>query len=209
MQSAMSNTANRLRQARERAGYENARVASERFGWTYSTYVGHENGNRGMKASTLGEYARAFKVDLRWLMTGQGAISTEKTSSGFAEDAPGFDPHPIVESSNIRAMLALLVPEARHPVAWSIRSAIRSSDLRSGDVLLVDANCPPDEGALCLVNWTNDGNEEPRTLVRRHSNGVFVQIEDDDAPIIIGLNSSGTVMPVLAVVRGGFVGPRP
>jgi hypothetical protein len=162
-----------------------------------------------MKADTLKEYARAFKVDLRWLMTGEKALSTEKPSSEFSEDAPGFGPHPVAESSDIRAIFALLVPKARHPVAWSIRSAIRSSDLRAGDVLLVDANCPPDEGALCLVNWTNDGNEEPRTLVRRHSHGVYVQIEDDDAPIIIALKSSGTVMPVLAVIRGGSVGPRP
>jgi len=62
----------RLRHAREIAGYASAAAAIEAFGWTYSTYAGHENGSRGIKLGTLRGYAAAFKVSFTWLAEGKG-----------------------------------------------------------------------------------------------------------------------------------------
>lgn len=59
----------RLRQARERTGLT-ATEAASRFGWTPSTYYGHENGSRGIPRSKIVEYAHAFRVAPGWLLTG-------------------------------------------------------------------------------------------------------------------------------------------
>lgn len=62
----------RLRQARERANYKSARLAAEAMGVNYNTYAQHENGTRGLTKSTAMRYARFFRADLAWLLTGKG-----------------------------------------------------------------------------------------------------------------------------------------
>ena len=62
----------RLIWARKEAGYETAREAAEALGIREPTYMGHENGFRGFKASAE-VYARKFKVNLEWLLTGRGS----------------------------------------------------------------------------------------------------------------------------------------
>lgn len=64
--------AQRLRTAREAAGYETAKGAARRFGWSADTYAQHENGTRGL-GRVAGKYARAFKVSEGWLLTGEGS----------------------------------------------------------------------------------------------------------------------------------------
>lgn len=62
----------RLKQAREAAGFERAADAAARFGWRPSTYYGHENGSRGLKPDVATIYARAFRVSPEWLLYGRG-----------------------------------------------------------------------------------------------------------------------------------------
>jgi phage repressor protein C with HTH and peptisase S24 domain len=62
--------ADRLKQAREAAGFENAVDAVRRFGWTQSTYLGHENGSRGVTAGAAARYGLAFKVPPEWILFG-------------------------------------------------------------------------------------------------------------------------------------------
>lgn len=66
----MSELSERLRIARERAGFADARRAIERHGWTASTYYGHENGDRAPRPDKLREYAKAFNVPYSWLSDG-------------------------------------------------------------------------------------------------------------------------------------------
>ena len=61
----------RLIWARKEAGYETARDAADALGIKEPTYMGHENGSRGFKSSAE-TYARKFKVNLEWLLTGRG-----------------------------------------------------------------------------------------------------------------------------------------
>lgn len=68
----MEQMADRLRQARENAGFAKAADACEAFGFKYSTYAGHENGSRGIRADALQRYAKDFGVSVEWLMTGKG-----------------------------------------------------------------------------------------------------------------------------------------
>src|SRR5690606_10680712 len=73
----MSTPNQRLRQAREAAGFQTAKEAAEAMGIPVSTYIGHENGHRGFPAQRAPQYARKFKVSEEWLLYGKG----ETTSS--------------------------------------------------------------------------------------------------------------------------------
>lgn len=62
----------RLRQARQIAGFDTAAEAARHFGWGQSSYIGHENGTRGIRPRVANKYAAAFGVSLGWLLTGEG-----------------------------------------------------------------------------------------------------------------------------------------
>lgn len=63
----------RLKWARETAGFPRAVEAARAFGWTASTYLGNENGDRKPGRDRAEQYAKAFNVDLGWLLTGTGS----------------------------------------------------------------------------------------------------------------------------------------
>jgi len=63
--------ADRLREARQRAGYEQAADAMRAFGWK-STYYQHEDGTRGVGRKSAERYARAFRCSPEWLLFGSG-----------------------------------------------------------------------------------------------------------------------------------------
>ena len=64
----MSSKAERLRQARKKAGFESAAEAAQRFGWQEPAYRHHENGTRGFGADAAKKYGRAFRVKPGWLL---------------------------------------------------------------------------------------------------------------------------------------------
>jgi SOS-response transcriptional repressor LexA len=59
----MTGPAERLRKAREAAGYTSATKAAQAFGWGESAYRHHENGTRRFDVDTAIRYARAFKIN--------------------------------------------------------------------------------------------------------------------------------------------------
>ncbi|UPT53089.1 repressor protein cI [Synechococcus phage Yong-M3-232] len=58
----------RLKAAREKAGYKSAQAAAEAFGWGVAGYRHHENGTRGFGLDVAKKYGRAFKVKPGWLL---------------------------------------------------------------------------------------------------------------------------------------------
>lgn len=64
----------RLRQAREEAGYETAAEAARRFGWPVPAYRHHENGIRRFDMGRAETYAKAFRVSPEWLAFGRGTF---------------------------------------------------------------------------------------------------------------------------------------
>jgi DNA-binding XRE family transcriptional regulator len=62
----------RLKEARQRAGFDTAVDAARALGIAQSTYIAHENGNRGFPAKRAPIYARKFKVSEEWLLYGKG-----------------------------------------------------------------------------------------------------------------------------------------
>lgn len=70
--------AKRLRDARIATGkYAGPTEAAEAFGWNVNTYRSHENGNRGYKLPDAIKYARAYRVRVSWLMTGENVTLYE------------------------------------------------------------------------------------------------------------------------------------
>lgn len=78
-------SADRLKQARIKAGYKTAAAAAAAFGWTESAYRHHENGTRGFGVEQAQRYAKAFKVSPGWLLG--------------TESAPALAPEPVHEST--------------------------------------------------------------------------------------------------------------
>lgn len=60
----------RLKSARERAGFESAADAARAFGWSEITYRHHENGTRNIPKPRALTYARGLRVSPEWLMFG-------------------------------------------------------------------------------------------------------------------------------------------
>ena len=67
----------RLKAAREAAGFKTGSEAANRFGWRVPTYLGHENGARGFSAETAATYARAFRVSPEWILFGRDGGEAE------------------------------------------------------------------------------------------------------------------------------------
>lgn len=68
----MGTVAERLKQARELAGFAGPREAADALGMNRFTYTQHENGTRGFRRDSTIKYSRRFKVSLEWLETGKG-----------------------------------------------------------------------------------------------------------------------------------------
>lgn len=66
------NASERLKLARERAGYATAKAAADAMGIAHATYTQHENGTRGFPAKRAERYARFFRVAPEWLLYGKG-----------------------------------------------------------------------------------------------------------------------------------------
>ncbi|MEM7303808.1 MAG: helix-turn-helix transcriptional regulator [Pseudomonadota bacterium] len=64
--------AKRLRLAREKAGFNTAKAAADRFGWVYTSYQAHERGERGIRPDVADEYAKAFGIEASDILFGGG-----------------------------------------------------------------------------------------------------------------------------------------
>lgn len=79
--------AQRLKQARIAAGFASAADAAHRFGWTASTYNSHENMQNPIRPHVAERYAKAFKVNPKWILFGDDSltISTDDEDTATLE----------------------------------------------------------------------------------------------------------------------------
>lgn len=77
----------RLKTARESAGFEDATEAARSMGVKPPTYLGHENGNRGFKGNAP-KYARKYGVSLEWLLIEKGDMRPKKRADFPARTVP-------------------------------------------------------------------------------------------------------------------------
>jgi transcriptional regulator with XRE-family HTH domain len=86
MMSAMETMGERLKAARDKAGYASAKAAAEAMGVAVSTYIQHESGTRGF-GRRVARYAGFFKVAPEWLAFGTDDGLSEQLLSGMLETA--------------------------------------------------------------------------------------------------------------------------
>ena len=79
----MSDIADRTRRARIAAGFDTASEAANRLSMKPHAYRHYESGYRTPPTSRLGEIARAFRVDMEWLVSGKG--EPEDTSAEIVD----------------------------------------------------------------------------------------------------------------------------
>lgn len=153
----MKSPAERLREARERAGYATAKQAAMAMGVPVATYVQHENGGRGYPAGRADRYGRFFRVAPEWLLYERGEI----------DDAPASDSVPVVGFVGAGSV-ATLFSEGQGPfdeveaptnssantVGLGIRGTSLGPAFDQGVVFYDDVRSPVTEdlhGRLCVV----------------------------------------------------------
>lgn len=85
----MSGKAERLKEARVKAGYESAQEAAAAMGCAASTYIQHENGLRGYPAARAQRYAKFFRTTPEWLLYGTKRSDAVVTASGHILEVIG------------------------------------------------------------------------------------------------------------------------
>ena len=104
----MTNPAERLRIARMGAGFSTGKEAAEALGFPVSTYLGHENGSRGISASRAVTYARKYKVREQWLLYGVGPGPGSETDGEMAEIGSIVDRLPPLRRAEALKILRVL-----------------------------------------------------------------------------------------------------
>lgn len=96
----------RLRWARRHAGYKSARNAAMLNQWNEHTYKAHESGFNGFGNDIGRKYASKYKVELAWLMTGEGVAPEgydERANQVETRQAPEGDGSMIPITGTVRS----------------------------------------------------------------------------------------------------------
>ena len=181
---------NRLRRARERAGFKTASEAAKWLGVESPTYLAHENGSRGIKGDALQKYAKRFKVEISWLLTGEGApLETKLPTKSHGHEGPSIievegDTYARLPLYDIRAQAgrgALAYDGA--PIGWRlfdfnwIKSASRSAieDLKVIEVSGDSMEPTLYKGDHVLVDLQNTALAQPGLFVLRLDESLMVK----------------------------------
>lgn len=127
---------NRLKVAREKAGYESAEAAANAFGWSSVTYRSHENGIRGIKNAVATKYARAFKTTPEWLLYGKSKAVKTVPLVGYVSAGGEF------HTFNDQSHLSIAAEDGE---SFEHKNGIAGFDY---DTVDAPPDCPPDARAV-------------------------------------------------------------
>jgi phage repressor protein C with HTH and peptisase S24 domain len=195
----------RLRWAREQAGYENALDFVRAHDISQSAYYHHESNRRGFSSAVAERYARLLRIDYTWLQTGKGSPTKSATNSiiGFVgtnaevelfddENARVFTDYKnwcIKTESRENLEAAPSTPEGS-ALAEVIKVKGNSNypAYQNGDLIyLADKTAKTDDmvgmvGRECIIQLA-DGRKLLRTLSRGSRKGVFTLLSYNSPPI--------------------------
>jgi len=208
----------RLRKAREKAGFDSPKSASDFHGWSEHTYKSHENGNRGIKHHVAKKYAEAFKVSASWLITGETAkVVSSETPEVFTvpvygaaaggvwmenEDEPIDDVREIPVTPDVR--YPLHAQYARRVVGTSVSNRIRDGEYA---IFVKYDNYPGGPAIGSLVDV-----ERIRAGLREHTVKVFMgtHLQSDSAELAqqvtqqLSNDDSDTEVRIVGVAIGAY-----
>lgn len=155
----------RLRMARHHAGYATAKSAAEAMNLAVSTYLGHENGSRGIPIASVRRYADFFGVAADWIVFGKSLsrspLMSAKQLNGqhvlVVGASSGMGRAVAMHAAGAGARLTLMGRDAGRlePVASEIGGAeIREIDLRREETVPVAVEGIADVGHLVVTAGT-------------------------------------------------------
>jgi phage repressor protein C with HTH and peptisase S24 domain len=187
----------RLKLARERAGFDTATAAAARYGWTETTYRHHENGTRNFPKPKAITYARAFRVSPEWLLLGTGDGGKRPVPLvgyvGAGAEVFAFDDGGALDEIDPPPGIG---PEA---VAVKVKGDSMYPRYMEGDVLIYDRHIPlaKADGQECIVSLI-DGRKFVKIV--RAEGRVLATLESWNAPPLRSVQVEW-VAPILWVKR--------
>lgn len=180
--------ANRLRQARKAAGFEDATAAARRFGWVIPTYLAHENGSRGFQTERGIAYARAYKIHPGWLLTGEGSRSSMVRIPVSGYVGAGGMIFPADETTGPGGIDEIELPPGEYGefAAFKVRGDSNYPAYRNDEIIFVrKEGGPPLEyiNRECVIQ-TADGRRMLKMLRFGSKKGHFTLISFNAPPMI-------------------------
>ena len=169
--------AQRLRQARLSRGWERASGFARSINVGVSTYSNHENGIRDLKPKLALKYSAALGIDLRWLLTGVGEMSSDvRNTSEGVQLVPVIS---LVQAGNLNSADPLnfetddYIP-AVHPSKTLVGLEIK------GDSMNLEAP----EGSVAIVDYSQTAVQDGQLVIAKINDEVtFKMYRDQDGPL--------------------------
>jgi SOS-response transcriptional repressor LexA len=176
----MRGASERLRWAREQAGFATAADFARAHGIEIGTYRHHENGIRGIRPATARRYAELLGIDPQWLLFEAGSPKPG------VQLAPNFAPivfAPVLSWVNAGRFAegnpaALDDAEDHVPIAHH-RSSVFALEVR-GDSM----NRVADEGDLVIVDYEDRSPEDGKLYIfRAEGEMTFKRYRNSSGPV--------------------------
>ena len=203
----------RLRQAREKAGFPKATDAARAYGWNEITYTSHENGARGLRPDVAEKYAKALRTPVEWLLYGKTkaapkAEGTVKTVPLVGHVGAGAEAH--YYGSGDGEFDEVPAPEGatEASVAVEIRGESLGSFFDRWIVHYDDIRRPVTTdliGQLCVVG-TADGRVLIKKIKRSRAKGLFHLLSQTE---VQAFDDAANHAERFSIMRGGQAGHLP
>ena len=201
----MGESNERLRKARERAGFGSARSAAMRFGWTISTYASHENGQTPVPQKAAETYAPKFKTTAAYILTGEGSPEAQNIVRIMGEIGAGGAITPEYEQVPAEGLsdIECPFPLPDDAIAFRVEGISMWPRYDPGDVVIVrNREGDPDSVlGLEVALRTAKGQRYLKRILRGKSKGLY-DLESHNAEPIRNVRIAW-VSEVHAVIRAG------
>jgi phage repressor protein C with HTH and peptisase S24 domain len=162
----------RLQKARAQF-FDSASAAAEALNIANATYTQHENGKRGFKLHAE-RYARFFRVNLEWLLTGRGSMRGYQPAipiMGIA--SAGMDTLPIEDPAGAGVIDHVELPAAGELAALIVKGDSMYPRFMNGETLLYDPTPISPEKLIghYAVAQTMDGRVMIKKIMRSQAPG--------------------------------------
>lgn len=179
----------RLKWAREQAGFETAAAAAEAMGVPKPTYHAHENGTRGFTNLSARKYARRFGVRTPWLQHNEGppkdhpAVVYVVGYIGAGSEITPVDDFP--QGGGLEEVEAPPGAENKEILAVRVRGDSMYPAYKNGDTIYYSAVSEDPShhiGEECVVKLT-DGRMYLKLLERGSGGTTFTLLSHNAQPI--------------------------